>query len=240
MEVLIILGNGASFDSGLNENISHEIMNISYLKKNPVDFWKYYLSLFLKYDSIKKIGPTYQELKEFIKGFHSSTILTQNIDNLALQCKSTNLINIHGLYDNAFCDSCGDQNKILDMPFFSDFKCIYCNCGGLYRPAIVMYDEPFEIKILEYFDISIIMGSSTDYGYLEETIKNLIKKNKEIYIVFIEPDKNKIKMIYNHLKRRKHKNFIYIQSTLYQGISYLDKILRNKEFYNLSNVILKL
>lgn len=95
-----------------------------------------------------------------------SGVVTQNIDGLHQKAGSKKVFEIHGSALRNYCLSCGkeyDENYIFD----SDEAVPHCECGGMIRPDITLYEEglPDEdvksaIHAISTADMMIIGGTS--------------------------------------------------------------------------------
>lgn len=169
-------GAGVSTESGIpdfrskdglyNENYKYPpemILSHSFLLKKPVEFYKYYKE---KMDS-RKYEPniTHKVLVELEKRGKLKAIITQNIDNLHQKAGSKNVILLHGTVYENYCMKCGkkyDENYI-----FNSVSVPYCECGGLIRPNVTLYEEQLdEVSInkaiyhISKADLLIIGGTS--------------------------------------------------------------------------------
>lgn len=169
-------GAGVSTESGIpdfrskdglyNENYKYPpemILSHSFLLKKSVEFYKYYKE---KMDS-RKYEPniTHKVLVELEKRGKLKAIITQNIDNLHQKAGSKNVILLHGTVYENYCMKCGkkyDENYI-----FNSVSVPYCECGGLIRPNVTLYEEQLdEVSInkaiyhISKADLLIIGGTS--------------------------------------------------------------------------------
>ena len=67
-------------------------------------------------------------------------IVTQNIDGLHQKAGSTTVYEIHGSALRNYCMSCGREYP-SDYIFESKEPVPKCNCGGIIRPDITLYEE---------------------------------------------------------------------------------------------------
>lgn len=93
-------------------------------------------------------------------------IVTQNIDGLHQKAGSKNVYEIHGSALRNYCMSCG---KIYDSDYIFNSKedIPHCECGGVIRPDITLYEEGLPqddvskaIKCISEADMLIIGGTS--------------------------------------------------------------------------------
>ena len=108
------------------------------LKKNPKVFYEFYrqkldVRNFEPNDCHKILAK--MEEKNLLK-----CVITQNIDGLHQKAGSKNVLEIHGTTSRVYCDKCGknfDTNYIFD----SKEDIPRCECGGLIRPDVTLYEE---------------------------------------------------------------------------------------------------
>ena len=93
-------------------------------------------------------------------------IVTQNIDGLHQKAGSRNVYEIHGSALRNYCVRCGKSYN-SDYIFDSKEPIPYCECGGLIRPDITLYEEGLPekavnkaIKCISEADMLIIGGTS--------------------------------------------------------------------------------
>ena len=92
-------------------------------------------------------------------------VITQNIDGLHQKAGSQKVLELHGTVYKNYCMRCG---KKYELEWVLEQKGVpHCNCGGIIRPDVVLYEEGLEQKVIReavYFieqaDILIIGGTS--------------------------------------------------------------------------------
>ena len=72
------------------------------------------------------------------KEIRNFTLVTQNVDGLHRAAGSTEIIELHGNINRAYCIKCGERHEIAGVPHEPD-KC--GECGGRLRPDIVLFGE---------------------------------------------------------------------------------------------------
>lgn len=93
-------------------------------------------------------------------------VVTQNIDGLHQKAGSKKVFEIHGSALRNYCVSCG-KTYPTDYIFESTDPIPYCECGGLIRPDITLYEESLPddavgnaIRAISEADMLIIGGTS--------------------------------------------------------------------------------
>jgi NAD-dependent deacetylase len=126
-------------------------------------------------DTVKDISPTFthgflakQEKAGLLEG-----VITQNIDILHQLAGSKNVLELHGSYRSATCQSCRKQLKELDYDWWIDSMknsvrppIVHCpTCGGLLKPDIVFFGESVNAygeaeAMVSGCDLLLVLGSS--------------------------------------------------------------------------------
>lgn len=169
-------GAGVSTESGIkdfrskdglyNENYKYppeQILSHSFFYKNTKEFYKFYRDKLNCLNVLPNICHKY--LVKLEKEGKLKAIITQNIDNLHQKAGSTNVIELHGTIYKNYCDKC---HKFYPPEYIWNTKDIpKCNCGGIIKPNIVLYEEPLNefdiLKAINYIknsDLLIIAGTS--------------------------------------------------------------------------------
>jgi len=94
-----------------------------------------------------------------------TAVVTQNIDGLHQMAGSINVLELHGSVHRNYCQKC---RKIYDAEFILNSGSVpVCECGGLIKPDVVLYEEPLNektvnraINFIECADTLIIAGTS--------------------------------------------------------------------------------
>ncbi len=169
-------GAGVSTESGIkdfrskdglyNENYKYppeQILSHSFFYKNTKEFYKFYRDKLNCLNVLPNICHKY--LVKLEKEGKLKAIITQNIDNLHQKAGSTNVIELHGTIYKNYCDKC---HKFYPPEYIWNTKDIpKCNCGGIIKPNVVLYEEPLNefdiLKAINYIknsDLLIIAGTS--------------------------------------------------------------------------------
>jgi len=151
-------GAGVSTESGLKDFRSkdglyhekykyppEEILSHHFFLENQEEFYKFYRDKLnsLNYQpNITHIVLATLEQKGLL-----NTIITQNIDGFHQMAGSKNVIELHGSVLRNYCMKC---NKFYDAKkVFSTQGIPKCNCGGIIKPEVVLYEEPLNEEDLE-------------------------------------------------------------------------------------------
>lgn len=169
-------GAGVSTESGIkdfrskdglyNEKYKYppeQILSNSFFYKNTKEFYKFYRDKLNCLNVLPNICHKY--LVKLEREGKLKAIITQNIDNLHQKAGSTNVIELHGTIYKNYCDKC---HKFYPPEYIWNTKDIpKCNCGGIIKPNVVLYEEPLNefdiLKAINYIknsDLLIIAGTS--------------------------------------------------------------------------------
>lgn len=192
-------GAGVSTESGIPDFRSKDglynqkydyppelILSHTFFYNNTEEFYKFYKD---KMNSLKyEPNITHIKLKELEDKGKLKCIITQNIDGLHALAGSKNVLEIHGTIYKNHCIKC---NKEYSAEYvFNSNGIPRCNCGGIIKPDVVLYEEPlnesFEeaITYIQNCDTLIVGGTSLTVYPAASLIryfkgKNLILINKD-------------------------------------------------------------
>lgn len=132
-----------------------EILSHHFFLEHTADFYEFYRNKMnsLKYEpNITHIKLANLENTGILKG-----IITQNIDGLHQKAGSKNVLELHGSVLRNYCMKC---HKFYDADYVFNSKSIpYCECDGIIKPDVVLYEESLNSTVL---DNSISLISSCD------------------------------------------------------------------------------
>lgn len=139
-----------------------EILSHSFFFSKTKEFYQFYKKYMNALDVLPNI--VHKKLVELEKEGKLKCIITQNIDGLHDKAGSKNVLEIHGSIYRNYCIKC---HKFYDASvIFSAGDIPYCECGGIIKPNVVLYEEPlndtFE-KAIDYVsncDTLIVAGTS--------------------------------------------------------------------------------
>lgn len=154
-------GAGVSTESGIPDFRSQDglyrqewkyppetIISRSFFDANPQEFYRFYRKKLI----IKDVQPniTHYKLAELEAAGKLSAVVTQNIDGLHQLAGSKVVWELHGSTLRNFCMKCG---KSYDIDFIAESenssdKLPRCECGGLVKPDVVLYEEGLDDKVI--------------------------------------------------------------------------------------------
>ena len=161
-----------------------EILSHSFFLNNTEEFYKFYRE---KMNSLKyEPNITHIKLAELEKQGKLKAIITQNIDGLHQKAGARNVLELHGSVLRNYCMKC---HKFYDAKFvFEQENIPRCECGGIIKPDVVLYEEALNdnilnesIKVIRNADVMIVAGTSLTV-YPASGLINFYKGNKLILI----------------------------------------------------------
>ena len=169
-------GAGVSTESGIPDFRSKDglynqkykyspetILSHSFFLNNTKEFYDFYRE---KMNSLKyEPNITHRKLAELEEKGKLKAAITQNIDGLHQKAGSKKVLELHGSVLRNYCMKC---NKFYDADFVFKGKDIpKCNCGGIIKPDVVLYQEPLDydvfeeaVKKISNADLLIVAGTS--------------------------------------------------------------------------------
>lgn len=139
------------------------ILSHSFFMKNTEEFFRFYSNKML-YDAAKP-NEAHKKLAQLEKAGKLKAVITQNIDNLHQMAGSECVLELHGSVYRNYCMKCG---KFYGFSYMKNAKGIpRCECGGVIKPDVVLYEEALDGEILtasvhaiESAEMLIIGGTS--------------------------------------------------------------------------------
>ena len=172
-KIVLFTGAGISVPSGIpdfrsdnglyNEKTDdfispEQIISHSYFMFNPKKFFEFYGNKMV----YKKAKPNLAH--EYFARLDNVIVVTQNIDNLHQEAGSKIVYELHGSVKRNYCMKC---RKYYDLDDINEKEVNYCNCGGIIKPDVVLYEEPLDDKVvykaieaINLCDTLIVVGTS--------------------------------------------------------------------------------
>ena len=132
------------------------LVSHSYYLDHTEEFFNYYKDN-LVFDEAMP-NPAHTALAKLEKTGKLRAVITQNIDGLHQKAGSKNVMELHGSIHRNYCQICGKQyglNHILESDGIPR-----CECGGVVKPDVVLYEEPLNNTIIN-FSIDYISRAET-------------------------------------------------------------------------------
>ena len=150
-------GAGVSTESGIPDfrstgGLYHQewkyppevILSHTFYESNPEEFFRFYRAKLLI--SGVKPNAAHYKLAEWEKAGKLKAIVTQNIDGLHQAAGSRRVLELHGSVHRNYCEKCGKFHSFDFMLHSSGVP--RCECGGIVKPDVVLYEEGLDQKTL--------------------------------------------------------------------------------------------
>lgn len=169
-------GAGVSTESGISDFRSKDglynqqykyppetILSHTFFMNQTDEFYKFYKT---KMNSLKyKPNITHIKLAELESQGKLKAVITQNIDGLHQKAGSKIVYELHGSVLRNYCMNC---NKFYDAEYvFNSNGTPKCNCGGIIKPDVVLYEEGLNedtimksVYAIQNADLLIVAGTS--------------------------------------------------------------------------------
>lgn len=175
-KIVFFGGAGVSTESGLkdfrssdglyNEKYKYppeEVLSHSFFINHTGEFYDFYRD---------KLNPnnykpniTHYVLSKMEHNNMLSSVITQNIDGFHQDAGSSNVLELHGSVKRNYCMKC--HRFYSDDVIFNSTGIPKCDCGGIIKPDVVLYEEPLDdnvlsnsINLISNADMLIIGGTS--------------------------------------------------------------------------------
>ena len=139
------------------------IISHSFFVRRTKDFYDYYKKYMVYPDA--RPNEVHTALARLEKEGKIKAVLTQNIDGLHQKAGSKNVLELHGSVFRNYCTRCG---RFFGLDYVLSCEGVpVCDCGGVIKPDVVLYEEPLDGEIwskafeeIEKADTLIVGGSS--------------------------------------------------------------------------------
>ena len=139
------------------------ILSHSFFIAHPDEYYAFHRAKLVAPDA--KPNRAHLRLAELEAEGKLKAVITQNIDGLHQAAGSKNVLELHGSIHRCYCMRCGRSYPADKMNLGTGLP--MCDCGGLIRPDIVLYEETLDEDILSksihYIrnaDVMIVGGTS--------------------------------------------------------------------------------
>lgn len=133
-----------------------EIVSHTYFMNHTEEFYNFYRENFIFENA--EPNNCHIGLKKLEDEGKLKAIITQNIDGLHQKAGSENVLELHGNVYRNYCTQCG---KSYNIKVIIDREGIpRCECGGIIKPDVVLYEEPLNGEIMNS-SISYIANCET-------------------------------------------------------------------------------
>ena len=139
------------------------ILSHSFFLRHTAEFYRFYRDKLLSHDA--KPNAAHYKLAEWEQQGKLNAVLTQNIDGLHTDAGSKKVLELHGSVLRNYCMDCG---RFYTVDIIKNGKGLpRCECGGLIKPDVVLYEEPLDQSVMEeavrcirQADMMIVGGTS--------------------------------------------------------------------------------
>lgn len=139
------------------------ILSRTYFDNNTEKFFEFYKDKMLALWA--KPNAAHLKLAELERAGKLSAVITQNIDGLHQAAGSKKVYELHGSVHRNYCMKCG---RLYDAQYVKSSRGVpVCECSGLIKPDVVLYEEPLDSAVfagaqreIERADTMIIAGTS--------------------------------------------------------------------------------
>ena len=190
-------GAGVSTESGIPDfrsvdGLYHQqyryppetIISHSFFERDPEEFYRFYRDKLVVRDA--KPNRAHLRLAELEKEGKLKAVITQNIDGLHQAAGSERVIELHGSTLRCYCARC---RRPYPVEAVNDGTGVpRCECGGVIRPDVVLYEEGLEeqnlvdaVHYIRHADVLIIGGTSL-VVYPAASLINYYRGNKLVLI----------------------------------------------------------
>ena len=139
------------------------ILSSSFFKRDPEEFFVFYRDKLI----VENARPNAAHLKlaQWEREGKLKAVVTQNIDGLHQMAGSKTVLELHGSVHRCYCEKC--RKPYPEAYINAGTGVPRCDCGGIVRPDVVLYEEGLDDKIMadsirfiRNADILIIGGTS--------------------------------------------------------------------------------
>lgn len=160
------------------------MLSHSFFKREPEEFFIFYRDKLIVKDA--KPNAAHLKLAEWEREGKLKAVITQNIDGLHQMAGSERVLELHGSVHRCYCEKC---RKPYPETFINEGTGVpRCDCGGIVRPDVVLYEEGLDdklmsdsIRCIRNADILIIGGTSLNV-YPAAGLINYYRGNKLVLI----------------------------------------------------------
>lgn len=206
-------GAGVSTESGIPDFRSKDglynqqykyppetILSHTFFMNQTDEFYKFYKA---KMNSLKyEPNITHIKLAELENQGKLKAVITQNIDGLHQKAGSKIVYELHGSVLRNYCMNC---NKFYDAEYvFNSNGTPKCNCGGIIKPDVVLYEEGLNedtimksVYAIQNADLLIVAGTSLTVQPASGLINYFRGKNLVLINRASTPYDNKADLVIN-------------------------------------------
>ena len=140
-----------------------QVVSHSFFMRYPEVFYEFYKEKMMCLEA--KPNAAHKKIAELEKAEKLKAVVTQNIDGLHQAAGSKIVYEVHGSIHRNYCMKC---HKFYDAEYVKSQSGVpYCECGGMIKPDVVLYEEGLDantidgaIKSIASADTLMIGGTS--------------------------------------------------------------------------------
>lgn len=122
------------------------ILSATFFERDPEEFYRFYHAKLVAPPDVQP-NAAHRRLAELEKQGKLKAVITQNIDGLHQKAGSREVLELHGTTHRCYCARC---RKPYPASFINDGTGVpRCDCGGVVRPDVVLYEEALDQAVLE-------------------------------------------------------------------------------------------
>ena len=141
-----------------------EIISHSFFVRDPEEFYRFYRAKLVPGAEVRP-NAAHLRLAELEREGKLRAVITQNIDGLHQAAGSKRVIELHGSVHRCYCAKC---RKPYPAEYVNESTGVpKCDCGGIVRPDVVLYEEGLSerdlsdaVNYIRSADVLIIGGTS--------------------------------------------------------------------------------
>jgi NAD-dependent deacetylase len=153
--------------SGLSQDLNgrslEELLSASFMKTHPEEFYAFYKAKMIHQGALPSAA--HLVLAELEKRGILKAVITQNIDDLHQKAGSKQVLELHGSVHRNYCSQCHKPYSLEAV--MAKTLVPKCDCGGIIRPDVVLYEEGLDQAVLDQAirhirkaDVLIVAGTS--------------------------------------------------------------------------------
>ena len=121
------------------------ILSHTFYMRRPEEFYRFYRNKMLFPDA--EPNRAHKALAKLEQEGRLRAVITQNIDGLHRKAGSRNVLELHGSVLRNHCMDCGRSYPVDYVASATGVP--RCECGGIVKPDVVLYEEPLDDDVLE-------------------------------------------------------------------------------------------
>ena len=126
------------------------ILSHTFYRRRPGEFYRFYWDKMI-YPGAEP-NTTHRALAELESQGKLTAVVTQNIDGLHQMAGSKKVLELHGSVLRNYCSRCMKFYSLEEMQAVaeeSEDKVPRCDCKGIIKPDVVLYEEPLNDRVMD-------------------------------------------------------------------------------------------